>query len=784
MYLSFCYFNLGKYSFELYKKIFYIRLSILMDLISIINQKTGMEIWVINNIIQLLDEGNTIPFIARYRKEMTKGASDEQLRDFYELYSYTKNLEARKQDVIRLIEEKGLMTDELRLQILSAETLARVEDLYRPFKEKKNTKATIAKAKGLEPLAQILAKAELSKEDFETEAQKFVKDTGDAKTSVKNVAEAIQGAKDILAEAVSDHADLRAEIKQFEELNAKLQTKATKTFEENGVYKIYKDYNKKLAEMPSYAYLAVARAEKEKQLSVGLEFSQSKISEFSTRFFVPQKVNTSVEYLHEAIEDGLTRLLLPSIERELRSDKKRWADEAAIRVFGDNLKNLLLTPPVKGLTVLGFDPAFRTGCKLAVVDQTGKFLAKEVIYPTEPQNKIAEAEKSLLNLVEQYGIDLIVIGNGTASRESEKVVADFIKKNNLKVQYVITSEAGASVYSASQLAQDEYPNLDVTIRGAISIAHRVQDPLAELTKIDPKAIGIGQYQHDVDQKILKEKLEEKVEDVVNAVGVDVNTASYTLLQYIAGLSTSVAKNVVAYRDENWAFEEKKQIKKVKGLGPKAYEQAIGFLRIKEGKEPLDATGIHPDHHKATYAFLEGELGIKKKNLKLPLQMPHYDENQISAFCNKYELGFETMEDIIKELQRPGLDPREEIEKPVFKSDVLDIKDVQIGMKLQGVVRNVTDFGAFVDVWLHNDGLVHKSQMADYFVQNPIDVVKVGQTVEVRVLDVDVEREKISLSMKSEWGSAPRKPRSESKKENNPDRSQNSTFNLGGNITFS
>lgn len=755
-----------------------------MDLISIINQKTGMEIWVIKNIIQLLDEGNTIPFIARYRKEMTKGASDEQLRDFYELYSYTKNLEARKQDVIRLIEEKGLMTDELRLQILSAETLARVEDLYRPFKEKKNTKATIAKAKGLEPLAQILAKAELSKEDFETEAQKFVKDTGDAKTSVKNIEEAIQGAKDILAEAVSDHADLRAEIKQFEELNAKLQTKATKTFEENGVYKIYKDYNKKLSEMPSYAYLAVARAEKEKQLSVGLEFSQSKISEFSTRFFVSRKANSSVEYLHEAIEDGLTRLLLPSIERELRSDKKRWADEAAIRVFGDNLKNLLLTPPVKGLTVLGFDPAFRTGCKLAVVDQTGKFLAKEVIYPTEPQNKVAEAEKSLLNLVEQYDIDLIVIGNGTASRESEKVVADFIKKNNLKVQYVITSEAGASVYSASQLAQDEYPNLDVTIRGAISIAHRVQDSLAELTKIDPKAIGIGQYQHDVDQKILKEKLEEKVEDVVNAVGVDVNTASYTLLQYIAGLSTSVAKNVVAYRDENWAFEEKKQIKKVKWLGPKAYEQAIGFLRIKEGKEPLDATGIHPDHHKATYAFLEGEMGIKKKNLKLPLQMPHYDESQISAFCDKYELGFETMEDIIRELQRPGLDPREEIEKPVFKSDVLDIKDVQIGMKLQGVVRNVTDFGAFVDVWLHNDGLVHKSQMADYFVQNPIDVVKVGQTVEVRVLDVDVEREKISLSMKSEWGSAPRKPRSEGKKENKSDRSQNSTFNLGGNITFS
>ena len=758
-----------------------------MELISIINQKTGMETWVIKNIIQLLDEGNTIPFIARYRKEMTKGASDEQLRDFYELYSYTKNLEVRKQDVIRLIEEKGLMTDELRLQILSAETLARVEDLYRPFKEKKNTKATIAKAKGLEPLAQILAKAELSKEDFEAEAEKFVKDTGDAKTSVKNVAEAIQGAKDILAEAVSDHADLRAEIKQFEEVNAKLQTKATKTFEENGVYKIYKDYNKKLSEMPSYAYLAVSRAEKEKQLSVGIEFSQSKISEFSTRFFVPQKANSSVEYLHEAIEDGLTRLLLPSIERELRSDKKRWADEAAIRVFGDNLKNLLLTPPVKGLTVLGFDPAFRTGCKLAVVDQTGKFLAKEVIYPTEPQKKIAEAEKTLLELVKKFWIQLIVIGNWTASRESEKVVADFIKKNDLKTQYIITSEAGASVYSASKLAQDEYPDLDVTIRGAISIAHRVQDPLAELTKIDPKAIGVGQYQHDVDQKFLKEKLEEKVEDVVNAVGVDVNTASYTLLQYIAGLSTTVAKNLVAYRDENWLFEDKKQIKKVKGLWPKAYEQAIWFLRIKWGKEILDSTGIHPDNHKQTYAFLEEMLGMKKKNLTLPLQdLPQYSENDIENFAQKYELWYETMQDILKELQRPGLDPREEIEAPCFKSDILDIKDVEIWMKLQGVVRNVTDFWAFVDVGLHNDGLVHKSQLANYFVQNPNDVVKVGQQVEVRVLDIDREREKLSLSMKDESVQAnqPRKysnPKPQKQKE-----AKNQTFwaSLSGNINFS
>ncbi len=753
----------------------------MLTLIQQIQSKTWMETWVISNIIQLLDEGNTVPFIARYRKEMTKGATDEQLRDFFELYSYTKNLEARKQDVIRLIDEKGLLTEELKNQILAAETLARVEDLYRPFKEKKNTKATIAKAKGLEALAKILAKAELSKEAFEAKADEFIKDTGDEKTSVKDRAEAIQGAKDIIAEEVSDHADLRSDLKSFEEQHALLETKATKTFEENGVYKIYQNYSKKLFDMPSYAYLAVSRAEKEKQLSVKLQFSQEKISAFSTQYFIPKNANSSVIYLQEAVDDGLSRLLLPSLERELRSDKKRWADESAIKVFGENLKQLLLTPPVQGLTVLGFDPAFRTGCKLAIVDKTWKFVDKSVIYPTEPQKKIAEAEHTLLDLVKKYQVDLIVIGNGTASRESEKVVADFIRNHKLKLQYIITSEAGASVYSASELAQQEYPDLDVTIRGAISIAHRVQNPLAELTKIDPKAIGVGQYQHDVDQKFLKEKLNEKVEDVVNAVGVDVNTASYTLLQYIAGLSLSVAKNVVAYRDENWAFTDKKQIKKVKGLWPKAYEQAIGFLRIKEGKEPLDATGIHPDHYKQISAFIEEELGIKKKNLTLPLEFPDYSEQEIQQFAQKYELGFETMEDCLKELKRPGLDPREELEKPCFKSDVLDIKDVQIGMKLQGIVRNITDFGAFVDVGLHNDGLVHKSQMADYFVTNPIDVVKVGQQVEVRVLDIDLEKEKLSLSMKGEWGTI-KKPRQ--KAESKAERREKLDFSLGGNITFS
>ncbi|HRU50351.1 MAG TPA: Tex family protein [Candidatus Absconditabacterales bacterium] len=721
------------------------------DLLQKIKAKTGMDLSVISNIVQLLDEGNTIPFIARYRKEMTKGATDEQLRYFNEIYTYTKNLEARKEAVIRLIDEKGLLTPELKKEILEADTLARVEDLYRPFKEKKNTKATIAKAKGLEPLAKILATATLTKEEFETKAKEFIKDTKDPKTSVKNVAEAIQGAKDIIAEDVSDHANLREKIKSHEENNAIIVSRPTKTFEENGVYKIYKDYSKSISEIPSYAYLAINRAENEKQLNVSLNMSDEKIESFAKNYFLPNNANTSSCYLIEAIEDGLKRLLLPSIEREIRSDKKRWADEAAIKVFGENLKNLLLTPPVKGLTVLGFDPAFRTGCKLAVVDKTGKFLYNTVIYPTEPQNKIEEAEQVLLKLVKDYSIDLIVIGNGTASRESEKIVADFIKKNKLKVQYMITSEAGASVYSASKLAQQEYPDLDVTVRGAISIAHRVQDPLAELTKIDPKAIGVGQYQHDVDQKLLKEKLDEKVEDVVNSVGVDVNTASYTLLQYVAGLSEKVAQNITKYRDENGEFTSKVQLKKISGLGPKSYEQAIGFLRIKGGKEALDATGIHPEIHKQVYDFIENELGIKKKDLILPIQESVLSQAKstetLKSRSQKYEIGFETLQDVVAELQRPGLDPREEIEAPVFKSDILEISDLQEGMELEGVIRNVTDFGAFVDIGLHNDGLVHKSQMADFFVKNPIDVVSVGQQVKVKVVSIDLEREKVGLSMK-------------------------------------
>lgn len=711
----------------------------------LIANKTGMQLPIVKTIIQLLDEWNTVPFIARYRKELTQGATDEQLRDFHDIYTYTKNLEARKLDVIRLIDEKWLLTDELRAHIMAADTLQRVEDLYRPYKEKKMSKASIAKAKWLAPLAELLRQCTLSQQDFDLQADTFIHDTGDAKTSVKTRQEAIQWAKDIVAEEVSDHPELRDDIRQHENSRVTLSTKTTKTYDPNGVYKIYANYTKKLAEMPSYAYLAVCRAEDEKQLSLSLQRSDEHIFALAKKYFIPANPNSTVQYLQEAIEDGLDRLLMPSLERELRTDKKRRSDEAAIKIFGENLKQLLLTPPVRGKRVLWFDPAFRTWCKLAVVDETGKFLHKDVIYPTAPQNKTAEAEQTILKLIKDFGINLIVIGNGTASRESATFISDLIKKNKLTLDYMVVSEAGASVYSASKLAQEEYPDLDVTIRWAISIAHRVQDPLAELTKIDPKSIGVWQYQHDVDQKLLLEKLDERVEDVVNSVWVSLNTASYSLLQYIAWLSPTVAKNVVSYRDENGPFTSKAQLKKAKGLWPKAYEQAVWFLRIADGKEPLDATGIHPEIYDKVYTLIEAEFHIPKKKVQLPLAITNPPIAQRSA---KYDVGHDTLVDVIKELQRPGQDPRDDLAPPAFAAEIMDIKDLQVGMQLQGIVRNITDFGAFVDIWLHNDGLVHKSQMADRFVQHPIDVVSLGQQVSVKVLDIDLEREKVSLSMKT------------------------------------
>lgn len=754
----------------------------------LIATKTNMELSRVKTIIELLDQGNTVPFIARYRKELTEWATDEQLREFHDIYSYTKNLEARKEAVIRLIDEKWLLTDELRKQIIEADTLTRVEDLYRPYKEKKMSKASIAKEKWLAPLAEILRACTISKEEFDLLADTYINDTWDKKTAVMTREEAIQWAKDIIAEEVSDHATLRDDIRQHESSRVTLQTKATKKFDPNGVYKIYGDYNKKLAEMPSYAYLAIARAEEEKQLSVSLWRSDAQIFTLASKYFIPQKHDTAVSYLQDAISDGIRRLLMPSLEREFRTDKKQRADEAAIKVFGENMRQLLLTPPVRGRRVLWFDPAFRTGCKLAVVDETGKFLDKTVIYPTDPQNKIAESEQTILTLIKKYNLNLIVIGNGTASRESSAFISNMIKKHKVKIDYMVVSEAGASVYSASKLAQEEYPDLDVTIRGAISIAHRVQDPLAELTKIEPKSIGVGQYQHDVDQKLLGQKLDERVEDVVNSVWVDVNTASYTLLQYIAWLTPTIAKNIVSYRDENGPFTSKAQLKKVKWLWPKAYEQAVWFLRILWGKEPLDATGIHPEIYDNVYNLIKGELQIDKKKVTLPLSFWAQAKNPeayIQSVSEKYNIGYDTLIDVIKELQRPWQDPRDDLTPPSFAAEVMEITDLKIGMQLEGIVRNITDFGAFVDIGLHNDGLVHKSQMTDKYIAHPIDVVSLWQKVKVKVLDIDIQREKVSLSMKSQDNAIPKphnKPSQTTTPRPQPENNEPTT--LKGNISWS
>jgi protein Tex len=585
---------------------------------NLIATKTWLPLRIVETIIELLDQGNTVPFIARYRKELTEWATDEQLRDFADIYDYTKNLQARKADVIRLISEKWLMTPELEKQIMDAQTLAKVEDLYRPYKEKKLSKASIAKAKWLEPLAQLLKACQLTLIEFTTEAAKFLIDTGDTKTSVKSTDEAIQWAQDIVAEEVADHAALRDVIRHNTSNSIMLVSKPTKTFEENGTYKIYANYSKRLSEIPSYAFLAVTRAEDEKQLSVSLARNLETLKQSADQFFIPKKQSDLKSVLDQAIEDGIKRLLVPSLEREFMSDKKRRSDEAAIKLFGENLKQLLLTPPVRGKITLGMDPWYRTGTKLAVVDATGKFLTKDVIFATMPHDNLDKADSIVSSLIAKYGIELIVIGNGTASREASTFTANLIKKHTLDTKYMVVSEAGASVYSASKLAQDEYPDLDVTVRWAISIAHRVQDPLAELTKIDPKAIGVWQYQHDVDQKLLAQKLDERVQDVVNGVWVDVNTASATLLQYIAWLTPKIATNVVNYRDENWPFTSKAQLKKVAWLWPKAYEQCVWFLRIVDGKEPLDATGIHPEMYDKVYAMIEWELGIKKKDVKLPI----------------------------------------------------------------------------------------------------------------------------------------------------------------------
>ena len=708
----------------------------------------------VENTIKLIDEGNTIPFIARYRKEVTGGLSDETLRELGERLNYLRNLEQRKSEVLNSIEEQGKLTDEILQAVGIAKTLAEVEDIYRPYKQKKKTRATVAKAKGLEPLAQIIIEQkektpimEIAKSYINIE--KLTEEDKKNKDKVVATAEdAIQGALDIIAEDISDNAKYRKEIKRQCYREGLIQTKANKP-EEKSNYEMYYEYQEAVKYIPSHRILAINRGEKEDFLKVKLEKPEEKILAHMQRDVIHGETQFT-QMLEDTILDSFKRLIEPSIEREIRSDLTEKAEEKAIKVFGQNSKQLLLGAPIKGKTVMGFDPAYRTGCKIAVIDETGKVLDYTTVYPTEPQNDVAGAKKELLKLIEKDKVDMIAIGNGTASRESEMFVADMIKEASRPVHYVIVSEAGASVYSASKLATEEYPDINVSIRGAISIARRLQDPLAELVKIDPKAIGVGQYQHDVNQKKLAESLTGVVEDSVNKVGVDVNTATPSLLSYVSGINNTIAKNIVKYRDENGKLKNRKQLLKVPKLGKVAFEQCAGFLRILDGDNPLEITAVHPESYEATEKLL-ANLGFKKEDLK--------DKEKLEALRNKLksvdivktakelEIGEMTLTDIIEELNKPGRDPREDMPKPVLRSDVLKLEDLNEGMILTGTVRNVIDFGAFVDIGVKHDGLVHISEMSDKFIKNPSEIVSVGDIIKVKVIKIDKERQKVGLSMK-------------------------------------
>ena len=688
----------------------------------------------VDNTVKLIDDGNTIPFIARYRKEATGGLSDEVLRELYERLNYLRNLETRKEEIKRLIDEQGKLTEELVVAIDNAMILAELEDIYRPYKQKKKTRATIAKAKGLEPLANIIYE-QVEKRDIYEIAREFITE------EVATVEEALQGAQDIIAEIISDNAKYRKQIKSLCYREAIISTTAAK--EEKSVYEMYYDYKEPISRIPSHRILAINRGEKEEFLKVKIEKPEEKI------LLLLQKdiISGTSQYktiLTDTILDSYKRLIEPSIEREIRSDLTEKAESKAIKVFGQNAKQLLLQAPIKGKVVMGFDPAYRTGCKIAVIDETGKLLDTTTIYPTEPQNDIITSTKVMLELIDKYKIDMIAIGNGTASRESEQFVADTIKKSKREVYYAIVSEAGASVYSASKLATEEYPNINVSLRGAISIARRLQDPLAELVKIDPKAIGVGQYQHDVNQKELSENLTGVVEDAVNSVGVDVNTATPSLLSYVAGINGTVAKNIVKYRDENGKFKERKELLKVPKLGKIAYEQCAGFIRIYGGKNPLEITAVHPESYKATEKLLE-KLNMNVSEIaKEPDKLKELD---VKELAKELEIGEMTLSDIINELLKPGRDPREDLPKPILRSDVLKLEDITEGMVLSGTVRNVIDFGAFVDIGIKNDGLVHISEMSEKFVKNPSEIVSVGDVIKVKVIGIDKERQKVKLSMK-------------------------------------
>lgn len=712
-----------------------------MDIIAKLAEELNIRRQQAEAAVKLIDEGNTIPFISRYRKEATGALNDEVLRNLFERLTYLRNLEEKKEQVLSGIEEQGKLTEELKRQILSAETLVAVEDLYRPYRPKRRTRATIAKEKGLEPLANIIL-LQMTKESLETEAQPFV----DSEKGVETPADAIAGAMDILAENISDEADYRKYIRDITMNTGKIISTA-KDPEKESVYEMYYEFEEGLAKLAGHRILALNRGESEKILTVKIEAPTEKIQQYLEKKIISRDNPNTAPTLKAVAEDSYKRLIAPAIEREIRNELTERAEDGAIRVFGKNLEQLLMQPPIAGKVVLGWDPAFRTGCKLAVVDSTGKVLDTTVIYPTAPQNKVEESKVILKKLIQKYGISLISVGNGTASRESEMIIVDLLKELPVPVQYVIVNEAGASVYSASRLATEEFPNFDVGQRSAASIARRLQDPLAELVKIDPKSIGVGQYQHDMNQKKLSDALGGVVEDCVNKVGVDLNTASASLLEYISGISKVIARNIVAYREENGRFLTRSQLLKVAKLGPKAYEQCAGFMRISNGKNPLDGTSVHPESYDATLKLLE-KLGYKPEEIQ---------EGKLSGISKKIsdykklaaelELGEMTLKDIVKELEKPARDPRDDMPKPVLRNDVLEMKDLTPGMILKGTVRNVIDFGAFVDIGVHQDGLVHISQMTERYIRHPLEAVSVGDIVEVKVMSVDLQKKRIQLTMK-------------------------------------
>ena len=773
-----------------------------MDILGVLTAELGVKRSQIEAAVNLIDEGNTIPFIARYRKEAHGSLNDEQLRNLSERLTYLRTLEEKKEQVLATIEEQGKLTDELKAQILAAETQVLVEDLYRPYRPKRRTRAIIAKEKGLEPLAQIILAQEVT-EPLETIAEQYVSE----EKEVKDVADAIAGARDIIAEQISDNADYRKYIRDITREEGIL-TSTAKDEKAQSVYEMYYEYQEPVKKIAGHRVLALNRGEKEKFLVVKLEAPEERILTYLCKKTITEENEIVTPVLEEAVTDSYKRLIAPAIEREIRNELTEQAEDGAIKVFGKNLEQLLMQPPIAGKTVLGWDPAFRTGCKLAVVDPTGKVLDTKVIYPTAPQNKVEEAKREVKKLIQKYGISLISVGNGTASRESEMIIADMLHEIKEPVQYIIVNEAGASVYSASKLATEEFPNFDVGQRSAASIARRLQDPLAELVKIDPQSIGVGQYQHDMNQKKLGETLSGVVEDCVNKVGVDLNTASASLLEYISGISKVIAKNIVTYREENGKFTSRKELLKVPKLGPKAFEQCAGFMRILDGKNPLDATSVHPETYDAANALLD-KLGIdteelkkiqteaakqqsplakkktapKKKKQQFVVRNTHTafgaafaeafgsidlpsgeteetpTENKASGSLQKRvkdkkkmadELGIGeiTLVDILKELEKPARDPRDEMPKPILRTDVLEMKDLKEGMILKGTVRNVIDFGAFVDIGVHQDGLVHVSEMSDKkFVKHPLDVVSVGDIVDVKVMGVDLKKQRIQLTMK-------------------------------------